>query len=629
MQKMLQIFTLSFIVVISSLFAGTEGTTSTLLNESFEGSFPPSGWTAFSEGLKLETWAQSSQKMKTGNNSAVAEPQYFYGHKIWLVTPAIDLSTAPSAKIYFYEDHDNWVAGGGTNTVAVSTTSPSSASAFTSLLEMTPANHTISGFDGTVMEVDLSAYIGESTVYIGFAYDEPGSPVYQWFIDDVRVIVPSEHDAMALSLDMDTHYDTNSMMTPNATVKNEGLNTESFDVHFGYYDRYDVKTLVSSATVTNLAAGQSTTVSFPSYTFGSNKLQYYVETMLSTDMDASNNTQLKWIDSYAVPQSVVLAEEFTGTWCQYCPGCASSLDSLCHTYPGEVAVVAYHNGDDFTNTFGGEKEDEYGITGFPTTIFNGTEWQSGGTGSGDDWSGVYAGYESKFLDLRTQYSPIRLELVHTEDGENIIINSTITYESDTYTQDENIYYALCESHIAYNWQTSMDSLHFVEREMYPTSTGRLIYSGAGDPPIGHQETDQITFTIPSGVVKENCELIAWVQDPETKEVKAAAIIDLANEPSAIGDDHSQTSPASFSLNQNYPNPFNPMTTIRYQVPQTQKVELSVYNAVGQLVGTLVNQLQTAGAHTVQFSAGDLASGIYYYKLVQVEQVSMRKMVILK
>ncbi len=642
MKKMLLILTISFLIFTGFIFAGTEGTSATMLNESFEGSFPPSGWTLFSEGIALEGWQQSSAKSRTGDNSAVAEPQYLYGQKIWLVTPAINLSTAPSAKLNFYEDHDNWPDGEGINTVSVSTTSPNSASSFTTIFEMTPANHTNSGFAGNAVEIDLSAYIGENTVYIGFAYDNPASPNYQWFLDDIRVVVPSDHDAMAISIDMDVHYDPNSSVTPMATIKNEGLNTETFDVQFGYYDRYAVKTPVSTATVTNLAAGQSTQVTFSSYTFGSNKLQYYVETLLGTDMDPTNNETVKWIDSYAVLQSVVLAEEFTSTTCTYCPGCASSLDSLHRTYPGEVAIVAYHvdipsDGDPYVNTYSEARQSAYNVNSAPNCVFNGTEWKSGGTSAGKDWSGVYAGYESVFLNLRAQYSPIRLELIRTEDGENIIIDATITYESDTYTHAENIYYALCESHIAYNWQTSMDSLHFVEREMYPGSAGRLIYSGTTDPPIGHQETDQITFTIPVGVVKEHCELISWVQDPGTKEVKAAAIINLANDPSAIGDEQNQFAPTSFALNQNFPNPFNPTTAISYslkgplsgQLSAADHIELSVYNSLGQRVRTLVNQIQKPGVHSVEFDAGNLASGIYYYKLIQGQHSEMRKMILMK
>ncbi len=73
-------------------------------------------------------------------------------------------------------------------------------------------------------------------------------------------------------------------------------------------------------------------------------------------------------------------------------------------------------------------------------------------------------------------------------------------------------------------------------------------------------------------------------------------------------------PGVFSLQQNYPNPFNPTTTISYQLPKISRVDLSVYNLLGQKVATLVNKKQPAGSYTVEFDGGKLASGVYYYVL---------------
>ena len=67
-------------------------------------------------------------------------------------------------------------------------------------------------------------------------------------------------------------------------------------------------------------------------------------------------------------------------------------------------------------------------------------------------------------------------------------------------------------------------------------------------------------------------------------------------------------PVGFTLDQNYPNPFNPNTTIRYQLSEPSKVTLTIYNIVGQKVGTLVsNQAQVAGSHNVTWDGLD-ASG---------------------
>lgn len=88
-------------------------------------------------------------------------------------------------------------------------------------------------------------------------------------------------------------------------------------------------------------------------------------------------------------------------------------------------------------------------------------------------------------------------------------------------------------------------------------------------------------------------------------------------------------PESFSLYQNYPNPFNPTTTIKFTLPAQSIVKLNVYNALGQLVETLINREMNSGYHEIEFNASDLASGIYLYQLQAGEYVSVKKMILLK
>jgi parallel beta-helix repeat protein len=89
-------------------------------------------------------------------------------------------------------------------------------------------------------------------------------------------------------------------------------------------------------------------------------------------------------------------------------------------------------------------------------------------------------------------------------------------------------------------------------------------------------------------------------------------------------------PQNYTLEQNYPNPFNPSTTIAYDLPNAGKVRLNVYNALGQQVQVLVDEWQTAGAHSYLFNAQNLPTGVYLYQLQIDEHLSeMRKMVYLK
>jgi hypothetical protein len=94
-------------------------------------------------------------------------------------------------------------------------------------------------------------------------------------------------------------------------------------------------------------------------------------------------------------------------------------------------------------------------------------------------------------------------------------------------------------------------------------------------------------------------------------------------------DNQSITPDQFKLNQNYPNPFNPTTIISYSIPQQSKVELKVYNLLGQLVTTLVNQTQNAGQYEFQFDAGHLSSGVYFYTFKAGSFTKSAKMMLLK
>jgi hypothetical protein len=92
-------------------------------------------------------------------------------------------------------------------------------------------------------------------------------------------------------------------------------------------------------------------------------------------------------------------------------------------------------------------------------------------------------------------------------------------------------------------------------------------------------------------------------------------------------------PASYALEQNYPNPFNPTTKIKYSIPtslyNTEKVQLKVYDILGNEIITLVNKVQQPGNYEVTFKGNNLASGIYFYAIRIGSFVSTKKMVLLK
>ena len=93
-------------------------------------------------------------------------------------------------------------------------------------------------------------------------------------------------------------------------------------------------------------------------------------------------------------------------------------------------------------------------------------------------------------------------------------------------------------------------------------------------------------------------------------------------------------PAQFNLDQNYPNPFNPETVIKFSLREDSWVTLRIYNVLGQVVITLVDEQKPAGEHTVTWNGKnsqslDVASGVYFYRIKAGDYESVRRMTLLR
>jgi Bacterial Ig domain/Carbohydrate binding module (family 35)/Secretion system C-terminal sorting domain len=98
---------------------------------------------------------------------------------------------------------------------------------------------------------------------------------------------------------------------------------------------------------------------------------------------------------------------------------------------------------------------------------------------------------------------------------------------------------------------------------------------------------------------------------------------------AVSVKNSSELPNVYSLEQNYPNPFNPATTIRYSLAQPGQVKLRIYDLLGRLVATLVDEKQNAGVYNVPFDARTMASGLYFYRIEAGKFTQVKKMLVLK
>ena len=119
------------------------------------------------------------------------------------------------------------------------------------------------------------------------------------------------------------------------------------------------------------------------------------------------------------------------------------------------------------------------------------------------------------------------------------------------------------------------------------------------------------------------------EQPDTGNISAAGYLYILGGSLVNVNDKQLQSPYKFVLNQNYPNPFNPATSIKYMLPKNCNVLLQVYNLLGQEVATLVNKMQFAGDHDIEWNAAGFSSGIYFYRLQAGGFIETKKLILLR
>ncbi len=99
---------------------------------------------------------------------------------------------------------------------------------------------------------------------------------------------------------------------------------------------------------------------------------------------------------------------------------------------------------------------------------------------------------------------------------------------------------------------------------------------------------------------------------------------------AVAINHNGTTiPEKFFLYQNYPNPFNPTTKIRFDLARSGNVKLAIFDISGKQVAEIVNSIYGAGEYSFDFSAENLSTGVYFYKLETPDYTSIKKMILVK
>lgn len=215
-----------------------------------------------------------------------------------------------------------------------------------------------------------------------------------------------------------------------------------------------------------------------------------------------------------VAKECVLFEVFTGVRCPFCPAAANGIAQLLQEGKA-IAPVAYHTSiystEEYYTNETNARANYYNISSYPTLKVDGKLSHSGG---GNASSSNYAAYLSLYNQRINLPSAFTIDLSYTPlEGRTCQVTAVVNKVGDNNSSNLRVMIALTESHIGVTWQ-GMSELNCVTRDMIPSQNG-TIFTG---------ESITVTETFEMNYPKNNCNLVAWVQDYSTKEVFQAVIL---------------------------------------------------------------------------------------------------------
>jgi hypothetical protein len=148
-------------------------------------------------------------------------------------------------------------------------------------------------------------------------------------------------------------------------------------------------------------------------------------------------------------------------------------------------------------------------------------------------------------------------------------------------------------------------------------------------PTANTATGKNTFGISTALVDNANIGIAWIDTTTGNDEIFYRKMAIPTAPAVGVAEINNSAPSQFALNQNYPNPFNPTTVISYQLSVSSKVNLKICDLLGRKVTTLVNGVESAGHHAINFDGSGMPSGIYFYRLQAGTYTATRKLVLMK
>lgn len=505
-----------FIICLSSLGIYAEDTRTVLLSQDFSSTtFPPTGW---SISASSANWSRSLTSNAGGTSP---EARFYYSPTFtgssYFISPAIN--TANETEIYLEFAHflDFYTTP---FTIGVATRS-STADTWTTVWSVNPA----ANIGPQLKSVTLSGSdVGSASFQFAFFFDGFSYNLDFWYIDNIRLFKPNSYDLAVLGYTMPAQVTAGTAISPVCQIKNVGLNTLTAKASLHIYRETNLEVSYPDYYAVSLSYGSQQSVAFPVFTPAvpdeAYKFVFSVtpqETV--TDEDLSDNSKECVVNTWTTPRQKVLMEIGTGTWCQFCPGAAMGADDMIAN-GHSVAIMKNHNNDPFANAYSNARNSYNGVSGFPTTVFDGTLKYVGGNTT----TSIYSSYLPLYNQKAAIKSPAELFIYGANSGNDYSITLKVQKNANLLNSNLVLHLVLTESNIAYTW-FNQNQVNFVNRLMVPGANGTAI--NLTGLPNGDYYYN-LNFTKDAAWVASNCELVAFIQDNSTKEVLQAQKIALTD-----------------------------------------------------------------------------------------------------
>ena len=232
-----------------------------------------------------------------------------------------------------------------------------------------------------------------------------------------------------------------------------------------------------------------------------------------------------------------------------------------------------------------------------------------------------------------------------EDSDNISLAITVTPVNDppsefylispTVLDTFQISTATDET-IPFTWESSYDVDSDVTYKLtvtldYPGNVYTQDYQNIADSSTSISAYEYAAFMTDLSLSQWNIDYVIEASDEEYTVISQVGEFVLNN---TLLSTDSEIIPEVFALHQNYPNPFNPITSLRYDLPEGELVNITIYDMMGRVVNTLINDSQTAGYKSIQWNATNdrnesVSAGLYLYTIQAGEFRQTKKMMLLK